>query len=74
MSVSDLPPLGRHLLDRRGFLAHMGSGLGGIALGALLGEQGLLAAEKTNIASAPAEKPLAPRPVSYTHLTLPTNA
>jgi len=33
------------LLNRRGFLAHTGSGLGGIALAALLSEDGLLAAE-----------------------------
>lgn len=34
------------LVDRRGFLAHTGTGLGAIALSALLGEQGLLADEK----------------------------
>ncbi len=39
------PLLGRHLLDRRGFLAHMATGMGGIALGALLAEDGLLAAD-----------------------------
>lgn len=34
------------LLDRRGFLAHTGTGLGAIALAALLDRQGLLASEK----------------------------
>ena len=45
--MSTRPPilLGRHLLDRRGFLGHMATGMGGIALGALLAERGLLAAE-----------------------------
>ena len=37
--------VGRHLLDRRGFLGHMASGMGGIALSALLAERGLLAAD-----------------------------
>ncbi|WP_165222017.1 DUF1501 domain-containing protein [Aquisphaera insulae] len=31
--------IGRHLLDRRGFLGHMASGVGGIALGSLLASQ-----------------------------------
>jgi hypothetical protein len=35
------------LLDRRHFLAHAGSGLGGVALSALLAQDGLLAAEET---------------------------
>lgn len=34
-----------HLLDRRHFLNHAGSGLGGIALASLLGRDGLLGAE-----------------------------
>ncbi len=34
-----------HLLDRRHFLSHAGSGLGGIALASLLGRDGLLGAE-----------------------------
>ena len=33
--------LGRHLLDRRGFLAHMATGMGGIALSATAGGSGL---------------------------------
>ena len=40
-----LPPseIGQRMLDRRGFLRDAGSGLGGIALAALLGQQRLLA-------------------------------
>ncbi len=34
----------QHLLDRRGFLAHSATALGGIALSSLLGREGLLAA------------------------------
>jgi hypothetical protein len=61
-------PVGRHLLDRRGFLSHMASGIGGIALGALLAEQGLLAAEPgvAGIAgSTTSPDPLAPRPPHF---------
>ncbi len=36
---------GRHLLDRRDFLAHLATGMGGIALSAMLAEEGLLAAD-----------------------------
>ncbi|MBW3596399.1 MAG: DUF1501 domain-containing protein, partial [Planctomycetes bacterium] len=52
------------LLDRRRFLAHTGSGLGAVALSALLQSEGLLASEQT----APYElqidpiAPHAPRP------------
>ena len=38
-------PSGQRLLDRRGFLARTFDGLGGIAMGALLAEQRLLAAD-----------------------------
>lgn len=51
-------PLGRHLLDRRGFLSHMATGVGGIALGSILAEKGLLAA-------GPKAGPLAPRPPHF---------
>ena len=56
--MSDRSPalVGRHLLDRRGFLGHMASGMGGIALSALLAEQGLLAAD----GDAKEPKPAAP--------------
>src|SRR5262245_61475275 len=43
--------LGRHLLDRRGFLAHMATGVGGIALSSILIDQGLLAADSPALAS-----------------------
>ena len=56
--------LGRHLLDRRGFLGHMASGMGGIALSALLAEQGLLAAD-TNPARPGPANPLAPKPPHF---------
>ena len=39
MSRTVLSPTGLQLLDRRGFLAHLGGGLGGVALLALLAEQ-----------------------------------
>jgi len=54
--------VGRHLLDRRQFLAHMGSGLGGIALSALLADQGLLAAEMNGAVTTKLANPLAPKP------------
>jgi hypothetical protein len=62
------PPVGRHLLDRRGFLGHMASGASGIALSSLLAEQGLLASDagaggaKT---AAPPANPMAPRPPHF---------
>ncbi|OJW09444.1 MAG: sulfatase [Planctomycetales bacterium 71-10] len=58
MSHNHDAPLGRHLLDRRGFLSHMATGVGGIALGSILAEKGLLAAE-------PKAGPLAPRPPHF---------
>jgi hypothetical protein len=48
MSQSSRVPSGRHLLDRRGFLAGMAGGLGGIALCDLLARDGLLAGEAAN--------------------------
>src|SRR5262245_28894636 len=59
--VMNLPPPsfpGRDMLDRRGFLAHMAGGMGGIALASLFAEQGLLAAPPG--ADAPGS-PTAPR-------------
>jgi hypothetical protein len=44
MSANPLSNAGRRLLNRRSFLEHAGTGLAGIALTSLLGEQGLLAA------------------------------
>ena len=57
---SDLSNAGRRLLDRRTFLQFAGTGLGGIALTALLAEQGLLAAEKDRSPLRPAIRPEAP--------------
>jgi hypothetical protein len=48
---------GRHLLDRRRFLAQMAGGMGGVALCSLLANDGLLAAE--------ASGSLAPRPPHF---------
>lgn len=65
------PPLshaGRHLLGRRDFLRWGGTGLGGIALAALLAEQGLMAAGQ-RIPIRPAidsANPYAPRPPHFT--------
>jgi hypothetical protein len=53
--------LGRHLLDRRGFFAHMATGVGGIALCALLAQRGLLAAGRPDAES----RPLAPKPPQF---------
>jgi hypothetical protein len=55
--MRELTPTGRHLLDRRGFFAHAGTGLAGVALTSLLAEQKLLAAGPV----PRAETPLAPR-------------
>src|SRR5688500_4661261 len=55
---------GRRLLDRRAFLADAASGLGGIALAALLADQGLLAADPVRPAVKP-DAPLAPRPPHF---------
>ena len=64
------PILGRHLLDRRGFLGHMASGMGGIALSALLAEQGLLASDpgapdNSTSARPKPTNPLAPKPPHF---------
>src|SRR4051794_5620964 len=63
--------LGRHLLDRRNFLAQMATGMGGVALSALLAEEGLLAADLAPPTPAPTpgrvrpDNPLAPRPPHF---------
>ena len=59
MGRVDEPPLGRHLLDRRGFFSHMATGVGSVALSAILAEKGLLAA------GPPGQGPLAPRPPHF---------
>jgi hypothetical protein len=55
---------GRHLLDRRAFLAHGGTGLGGVALTALLAQQGLLAKAPIR-PRIDAARPLSPRPAHH---------
>ena len=59
------PPLshaGRRLLDRRSFLRWGGTGLGGVALAALLGEHRLLAQSRAPVRPAiDPSRPLAPR-------------
>lgn len=58
MSHSSRTPSGRHLLDRRRFLAQMSGGLGCVALSELLAREGLLAGENSR-------DPLAPRPPHF---------
>jgi hypothetical protein len=55
---------GHNLLDRRHFLGHLGSGLGGIALVHLLGEQGHAAPRPLRPSIRP-EAPLAARPPHF---------
>jgi hypothetical protein len=58
---------GRFLLDRRDLLGRAATGLGGIALAALLAEQGLLADDRSAIRPViRPEAPLAPRPPHFT--------
>jgi hypothetical protein len=70
MFDATLSHAGRGLLDRRSFLHHAGTGLGGIALVSLLAEQGLLGGESDDRSPIrPAirpEAPLAPRPPHFT--------
>ena len=61
------PPVstsGLRLLDRRGFLGHSASGLGGIALAGLLADEGLLGAEPIRPVIDPAS-PHAARPSHF---------
>ena len=62
MSPEEIYPDGQHLLNRRGFLQSAGAGLGGIALSALLAEQGLMgnAAASTLGPIRPVIEPSAP--------------
>ncbi len=70
---SPAPLLGRHLLDRRDFLAHLATGMGGIALSALLAQDQLLAADNDAAPKAAGSgaadisqiNPLAPRPPHF---------
>ena len=75
LTMRDRSPLllARHLLDRRDFLSHLATGMGGIALSALLAQDGLLAAENDATPNTPAPKtathppvnPLAPKPPHF---------
>ena len=57
---------GRWLLSRRDFLRYGGTGLGGVALTALLAREGLLAADKSPIRPGwTPEQPVAPRPPHF---------
>lgn len=57
-------PLQRHLHDtRREFLATTASGLGGMALGSMLADDGLLRADQ--VVDAPIASPLAPKPPHF---------
>jgi len=61
-----LSPIGRALLDRRGFLGNAVGGLGGIALATLLSDQRLLAHDKTPIRPiVDPSRPMAPRPPHF---------
>src|SRR6516165_4187664 len=65
--TNTIPSLaGAHLLARRDFLSHLGTGLGGIALVSLLAEQGLQGAERSPIRPRiRPEAPLAARPPHF---------
>jgi len=56
---------GRHLLDRRSFLHWGGTGLSGVALTALLAEQGLLGGEPPIRPAIDPARPAAPRPPHF---------
>jgi hypothetical protein len=58
MRITPTAPSGRHLLDRRRFLARMSGGMGGIALCSLLASDGLLGEESSR-------NPLNPRPPHF---------
>ena len=61
MHASSLSSFGRHLLDRRAFLQATASGLGGIALASLLGEERALADDSPIRPVIQPAAPLAPR-------------
>ena len=65
MSSFRLSLAGHELLDRRGFLAHTGSGLGSIALTSLLAEDRLLGGEPPIRPQVDPADPYAPRPPHF---------
>src|SRR5262245_31917139 len=62
--ADDTPVDHARLLDRRGFLGEMGTGLGSIALACRLSEE---AAAQSGVSKSPirADDPLAPRPAHF---------
>ena len=65
-SEMPLSNAGRSLLNRRDFLHHAGTGLGGIALTALLAQQRLLGADTSPLRPQwSPERPYAPRPPHF---------
>jgi hypothetical protein len=65
MIPESLSHAGRHLLDRRQFLALGGTGLGGIALAAILEDERRAAAFEPLRPAWSAERPYAPRPPHF---------
>jgi hypothetical protein len=64
--ASEMSPAGRSFLDRRHFLGHLGSGLGGVALLSLLAEQRLSAGDHSPLRPVlRPEAPLAARPPHF---------
>jgi hypothetical protein len=66
MSSATPSPLAYHFLDRRAFLGHLGTGLGGVALLSLFAEQGLTAEDGPWRPKIDPATPLAPRPPHFT--------
>src|ERR1700741_4264431 len=60
------PFSGHHLLNRRGFLGHTGTGLSSIALSMMLAEQGLLKADDSALGTISGKIPIRPE-INPTH-------
>lgn len=67
MPPNEIYPDGQHLLNRRGFLQSAGAGLGGIALSALLAEQGMLSASASTAPIRPIIDPTRPLAARLPH-------
>ncbi|MBL7649462.1 MAG: DUF1501 domain-containing protein [Candidatus Hydrogenedentes bacterium] len=63
----EIYPDGQHLLNRRSFLQSAGAGLGGIALSALLAEQGMLSAQASTVPIRPVIDPTQPLAARLPH-------
>ncbi|QNN22846.1 DUF1501 domain-containing protein [Planctomycetales bacterium ZRK34] len=68
-SPESISPAGRNLLDRRQFLAHTGTGLGGIALSWLLNTDRLLASPASRGPIRPLINPASPHAPRRAHMT-----